>query len=256
VPAADPEATLPGRQRSECANCGAPLRDRYCAWCGQRDRPHRITLRGELGGFAKEVFDLDRGLLHTFLGLCRRPARVVRDYLRGRTVAYTHPGKYFLLALAVLQLAAYLTGAVGDFSSGLTEESELLTASQVTSAIDRFFVFLAGPAVILLAWLQRRVFGGAGLHYGEHLVFALYVTAQQALIWTVALIASHLLRGPFPHLPVVIAFAATGGYYLWSVQRLLGGRLLTNAARVLLILTLTPLLYTLLATVLAMVITA
>lgn len=253
APVADPEATLPGAGAgagAACATCGSPRNDLYCSRCGQVYRPGRIKLRREVGWFFSAAFDLDRGLLHTFLQLCRRPARVVSDYLHGKTVLYTHPGKYFLLVLALLQIVAYWTGAVGEFTAGLTEESDLVTESQVSAAIDGFFVLLAGPAVLLLAWLQKRVFRHAHLYYAEHLVFSLFVTAQQALIWTGILVFSHLVPAPYPFLLPLLAFAATTGYYVWSAHRLFGGRLTANAGRSLLVLALTPLLYVLLVTIL------
>lgn len=196
------------------------------------------------------AFDVDRGLLHTFLQLCRRPARVVADYLQGRTVVYAHPAKYFLLVLALLQLVAYWTGAVGEFSTGLTEESDLVTEAQVVSVIDRFFVLLAGPAVLLVAWLQRRAFRHAHLHYAEHLVFALFVCGQQALLWAVALVLSHLIHLPHPYLVPLLALALTVGYYLWSAQRFFGGRVGTNAGSSVLVLTLAPLIYVVLTAIL------
>lgn len=251
VPVADPEATVPRAGTSAvCATCGSPRDDLFCPSCGQPYRPGRVTLRREGGRFISAAFDLDRGLFHTFLQLCRRPARVVSDYLHGKTVLYTHPGKYFLLALALLQLVAYWTGAVADFSAGLTEESDLVTESEVTAAIDGFFVVLAGPSVLLLAWLQKKAFRRAHLYYAEHLVFSLFVAAQQALIWTAALVISHLVRVPHVYVVPAFAFTATAGYYVWSAERLFGGRLAGNAGRSVFVLVLTPLLYVLIVAIL------
>lgn len=236
---------------ASCASCGAPRDDLYCARCGQPFRPTRIKLRTELGRFVAAGFDVDRGLLHTFLRLWIRPARVVADYLRGSTVAYTHPGKYFLLAIALLQLVAYGTGAVGDFITGLTEESELLTESQVAAALDSVFVLLAAPSVLLMALLQKRAFRHARLYFGEHLVFGLFIGAQQSLVWSAALAAAHLVRGENPDLFSLLAFLLSGVYYLWSAHRFFGGRLAANAARSLFVLALTPVLYLLLMAVVA-----
>jgi hypothetical protein len=246
IPAVDPEATVPQPHRATmCANCGAALQGAYCPRCGQRHRPERISLRHEVARFAIAAFDLDRGVLHTFLRLSRRPAQVVADYLRGRTVPYTHPAKYFLLALALLQLLAYWGGAVGEFTSGLTEQSDLMSESQVALLVDRFFVLLAAPSVLLLAALQRRAFRSASLHYGEHLVLALFVTAQQALIWCVALTASHLLPAAGAKTIPLLALAGTSAYYIWSVHRFFRGSLTANTARGMAVLVLTPPTYTL-----------
>lgn len=182
-------------------------------------------------------------MLHTFLQLWRRPSRVVGDYLRGRTVAYTNPLKYFLLALALLQLAAFWSGAVADFGSGLAEAFGLTTESQVVAAVDRLFVLLMGPSVLLLAALQKRAWRHARLHYGEHLVFALYVCAQQALIWIPFLVALRLLDSLHPYLLPLSALLAAGSYYLFSARRFFGGSLAGNTSRTAAVLIFTPLLY-------------
>jgi len=49
----------------------------------QADRPPRLTLQGFADSVQREAFDVDRGLLGTWLQLWRRPGTTLRGYIIG-----------------------------------------------------------------------------------------------------------------------------------------------------------------------------
>lgn len=84
-----------------CANCGTEAPDRFCSSCGQLQMRGRLTLRRLWVEFASRVFNLNRGLLATVVGMSRQPGQVPLDYVEGRRRTYTNPLTYFLLASAL-----------------------------------------------------------------------------------------------------------------------------------------------------------
>lgn len=184
-----------------CASCGAPLQGAYCAACGQRILRERHTLRSFVRSGAAQLLDLDRGFLHTLRRLVTAPAAVVRDYLAGATVKYTHPVGYLAVAFA----AFALTGSVAGESSGLADGG------------NRIFTATAIPAIALAS---RALFWRSRLNYAEHLVIASY------LLGTV-LFALSLLQVLTPMLPLTVrpalgaaSLAASVGYFTWSYTRI------------------------------------
>jgi hypothetical protein len=241
TPAAPPPAGV-----DRCANCDAPRSGPFCSTCGQPSRAGRLTARALTGHFA-EAFDLDRGVLATPLALFRRPGRVIRDYLRGRTLPYTNPVKHLALVLSLVQLSALAAGATGAFTSGLVEGSaaaDPARVQQATSTLDRFFVLLAAPAVPLLAAVQRLVFYRAGLTYAEHLAFALFVAGQQLLLFLPSLLVTGY-RGPYALGASVLLAGLFGSvlYYAWAAHGVFGGRAAGALGRSAAVLALTGTLY-------------
>lgn len=208
------ETTTGGR----CANCGAERVGAFCAVCGQPALPERLTLRGAWRRLLAGATDLDRGLLHTAVALFRDPAGVVGDYARGRTIPYTNPLKYFALALALLQAAALLTGAIGDVAAGMAGDDPE-RSTRLAELMDRYFVLFAAPAVPVLIVFQAALLGRGRRTVAESLVFALFVCAQQLLVWTVAMPVLGMRKAVLPAAALLLTLAGTGAYYVGAAAR-------------------------------------
>jgi hypothetical protein len=124
-----------------------------------------------LAGALRNILTLDSGLLHTVHRLTVGPGQVIRGFLAGRTVPYTHPATYLLISFAAFALGA------GVFSNGTGNEG------------DRVFVALLAPCVAIAA---RLLFWRAGLNFAEHLIIALYVLGHVVLLYAGMLIAMPL----------------------------------------------------------------
>ncbi len=191
-----------------CPNCGATTTGRFCQDCGQPELV-RLTMGGFLAHAFSRIFSLDRGYLHTFIGLMRAPGVVARDYVDGRRVWYTNPLTYWLIAATFQLLAlwtvndqytaylertmAYSMEAQGEVGArAMDQYRELFQTDDpvpiiarvlvrsVKAAYSYMSVFLALALAVLLKLFHRKRSGG---HYtAEQLVFSLYMIGHWALI--------------------------------------------------------------------------
>jgi hypothetical protein len=92
-----------------CLNCGAELRGRFCAECGQRDVPPAPTLRELIGEGWQELTVFDRRLLGTLGLLLRRPGALTREVLAGRRERYIKPVRlYLIVSVTFFLISAFL----------------------------------------------------------------------------------------------------------------------------------------------------
>lgn len=84
----------------ECPNCGRVFTGTYCPECGQEADPS-VSITGVVGGFFRELVDVEHGFWPTFVGLTVRPGTVLRQYLRGVRKGLASPGRYLLAAIVV-----------------------------------------------------------------------------------------------------------------------------------------------------------
>lgn len=91
-----------------CKNCGHTFSGNFCATCGQSRRTPRLTLRDALGNLLRSLFRVDGKFGRTVLELIYRPGYMVRDYIAGRRVGYTHPLPTFFLIVMFYVIAVQL----------------------------------------------------------------------------------------------------------------------------------------------------
>ncbi len=91
-----------------CKNCGHTFSGNFCATCGQSRRTPRLTLRDALGNLLRSLFRVDGKFGRTVLELIYRPGYMVRDYIAGRRVGYTHPLPTFFLMVMFYVIAVQL----------------------------------------------------------------------------------------------------------------------------------------------------
>lgn len=217
APQADPGRVPALAIAAQCATCGAARSGPFCGQCGQQAREGRLSVRAMVWQAAMSVVDLDRGFLHTAVGLFRDPGRVVRDYVAGRTVSYTNPVRYFVMLLAALVLVFvrldYATISLGS-------HLDLPDASRVNAWISAHMNLFMAATVPFSALGSLWVFRRAGLNYAEHLVFNLYVYAQQSVCFVVLGVAGWAvgLKGA-----AMIAYSlASLAYYVWAARSTFG----------------------------------
>ncbi|HEX8210442.1 MAG TPA: DUF3667 domain-containing protein [Longimicrobium sp.] len=234
------EATLPTQAAAEplpaaeaapavCANCEAALAGEFCARCGQRAWQGRFTLRAVFSQQVTEALDLNRGLLFTFVELFRRPGHMVREYVRGHTVGYANPVKYFLIMGALTTFVYVKTGLAGQMADEMAQGMTTSTngrlsprAGALMEMISSYFTLLLAFTLPTAAAATRWVFRRAGYNYAEHLIFNTYTGAQQCVLMIAALLLG-AAAGADPQaslnwsVPVVVA------YYVWAAAQFAGG---------------------------------
>jgi len=99
-----PRETFPAREQVvepvECPNCGREFTGTYCPDCGQEVDPS-VSAAEMIGGFFRELVDLESGVWPTFVGPTVRPGEVLRRYLSGVRAGLISPGRYLLAAVVV-----------------------------------------------------------------------------------------------------------------------------------------------------------
>jgi hypothetical protein len=227
-PVAPPQSTA-----TACATCGAVHQGDFCNVCGQRAVRERFTVRGIVTHLATDAFDLNRGLLFTAVALFRRPGEVVREYVSGATVRYTNPVKYLVVCVALVVFASIQLGATGELAGGFTEGYGADKARQATELLNRYMNVIMAVAVPFMAAASRLLFRRAGLNFAEHLIFNLYVYAQQSLLFLPFAPLWGLRTPGLKALPVLAYCLAMLVYYAWAATSFFGGRRVPGVLRAL-----------------------
>ncbi len=229
-------AAPPAPAAAACATCGAHHPGDFCNGCGQRAVRERFTLRSILTQLVTDAFDLNRGLLFTAVALFRRPGRVVREYVSGATVRYTNPVKYLVVCVALVVFATIQLGATGEVAGGFTAgygADSAAKVQRVTELLNRYMNVLMALAVPFMAAASRLFFRRAGLNYAEHLIFNLYVYAQQSLLFLPFVPFLGLRLPALRALPLLAYCLAMLVYYAWAATAFFGQRPVPGVLRAL-----------------------
>lgn len=131
-----------------CAFCGETFEGRYCPQCGTDNERTALTFRNALQNVL-DVWGLgNRPMWRTIKELFWRPGYMMRDYLRGRQMAYFPPVKMLFLLAMFLLLEANLLGISItpdvnlEMGEGAREETPamVLQAQKDIMALGRSFV--------------------------------------------------------------------------------------------------------------------
>jgi hypothetical protein len=95
----DPAGSL--TETAECPACGRRFVGDYCPGCGQAADPS-VSATGVIGGFFRELVDVENGFWPTFVGLTLRPGKTLQKYLSGVRKGLIGPGRYLLVAVVVV----------------------------------------------------------------------------------------------------------------------------------------------------------
>ncbi|QMW21752.1 DUF3667 domain-containing protein [Sandaracinobacteroides saxicola] len=94
------EARVEGAHAA-CLNCGATVRGKYCASCGQPTHLHR-SMAHVAEEFLHGLWHIDSKAWRTLPMLFFRPGQLTRDYVRGRRARYIAPVTLFLLTIFLM----------------------------------------------------------------------------------------------------------------------------------------------------------
>jgi hypothetical protein len=214
-----------------CANCGAPLRGRFCHDCGQRVRSLHVRLREVLRESLEEAFDLDGRIAHTVRLLVTRPGLLTRELLAGRRARYVSPLRLYLtFSVLFFALAAVVPGArqgyvraeATDSTSGAgPTAADLAAAERLGDAILANMpraAFLLMPVFGLLTWAFYR---RQERYYVPHLYHSLHFHAFAFLV--LALSVPLELLGKAGRDAGGLLVLATVPYHYLSLRRVFGG---------------------------------
>jgi hypothetical protein len=235
-----------------CLNCGAELRGRFCAQCGQRVIPPYPTLREMAADAWHEFSGWDGRFVRTVRRLLH-PGVLTIDVLEGRRARYVSPLRLYLLASLIYFLAAaavpgasqpsmvYMTGDTPpiDLTGRVSDENRTRVLTMLDErapwwanalirpmvvdperVIARFrqtfpralFALVPAFAAIVALFYRRRP-------YSQHLVFGLHLHAVMFLILAAAQLGGLTKRPVFAGTLGAVAMVALAIYGLMAFRR-------------------------------------
>jgi hypothetical protein len=172
--------------------------------------------------------DVDRGFLHTFVGLTLRPGAIALDYVDGRRKRYTPPFRYFLILMAAWFAFPSLIGFdYGEYvARSMSEAREAMARSppELANAMGRFMA-VSEEMYELRRWtilmnLPLYALGGLLLFrrrrrtFAEWFAFSLYISGHSLLLGIVGFI---LLSFELDVAFQIISFLALP-YLIWAFR--------------------------------------
>ena len=148
-----------------CANCGATLRGRFCADCGQNAEATARPVRELLEHALEALFDFDGRGFRTLGLLLFRPGRLTEAYLAGRRASYVPPVRLYLFVSLVFFLVVWATGtAILQFGNEIQTSGERVLTFKVFAPLDRTHPGLPLDVIQMVqsdgeapAWIERGI---------------------------------------------------------------------------------------------------
>lgn len=232
-------------ETSACLNCGAALRGRWCAQCGQRAAPVRPTLHELLHEAVHEIAHVDGKLIRTAGLLLFKPGELTREFLAGKRVRSVTPVRVYLLC-SVLFFGIMSLLPVGQLHVSITKggDAQLHKAADrvnkdpaiLAHALESAFpkaMFILMP---LFALVVFTFYFSAERMYVPHFYFAVhyhaFVFAMLALFEVLS-----LLHGRTVGIVRLLLFLTLFPYLGMALQRVYGGRRWLTAVKTAAILT-------------------
>ncbi|MFB6272752.1 MAG: DUF3667 domain-containing protein [Salinibacter sp.] len=230
---------------TECPNCGRVFSGTYCPDCGQEADPS-ASVTSVIGGFFRELVDMESGFWPTLVGLTLRPGQVLRRYLEGARAGLASPGRYLLtvviVSVGIDRLLAW-GGVTGDpFRISVPADDDLSSSTAVGDALAESLLTalqqwmqVLGPqirtiavllAAVLLAVLLSRLFGGQVQQAGEALALGCFLSAHvEVLGLGIGLLyepAVFVYTGQPAESPLLLPVALQVGYIGYAAHRCFG----------------------------------
>lgn len=158
-----------------CQNCGNPVEQQYCGFCGQSADTHRISAHFIWHDLQHSFFHFDNGIFYTLRQLATRPGGTIRDFLEGKRVKHFKP-----LALIVV-LATFYGLLYHHFIIHISPPHLQVPAGGIGNAFNVMFDLMmnhlafSSVFIILSASIGSYfVFYRKRFNFAEHLVINTY----------------------------------------------------------------------------------
>jgi hypothetical protein len=197
-----------GSTRRTCPSCGAAGQQQFCPECGQRRFEGRHTLRRFVRSLLSRVV-AEEGVAQTAVQLTRRPGRVIRDFLAGKTIRYVNPVGYFLVSAAAFTLIGRVIGG----STGAAESDRILAILIIP------FVAVASR---VLQWRGR-------FNIAEHLILVTYLGSQVLVVLAVLYVGVLLVPSGAERTYALLALVSALSFYVWGYSQVFETRRLRAA---------------------------
>ena len=189
-----------------CLNCGATLHGPYCHQCRQKANLPRLTTRSLIRSLFATITNVDTGFWFTVKELFVRPATVLKDYVKGKTINYYHPIRYFLIWIGLVALINLGTGLYDlqttDFNQYMIEEGDTeawARQKKIQDFTKKFMNFIPLFLIPFYGWISYLLFRKREYNYAEHLTFVTYIIAQNAIIGLPIIVLYYFVPSLIPY---------------------------------------------------------
>ena len=177
-------------QMDACPNCGAELKGKYCAACGQKRIDRRdLSLRRFFGHVINELTDLQSNkILRTFGALLFRPGLLTSEYLAGKKGFHIGPVRLYLTFSALYFLFAW--GVLSDVRGGGPQRASrnrvviemarqrnvdpVIFADRVHQRAEKIAAALRFASVLVSGGFLALLYFSFRKYYVEHLIFSFH----------------------------------------------------------------------------------
>ena len=167
----------------ECKNCEVQLveTDNYCQSCGAKVIRNRLTFRNLWADFAEQFLNYDNRFLKTYVGIFKRPEKVIGSYVSGTRKKYVNVLSYFALALTLSGAQLFI---LRKFFPETMDIKSLMPANTPQQDMDiswtyDYFSLLALINLPFYGLIAKFSFIGLKkFNYTEHLTIMTYLVAQ------------------------------------------------------------------------------
>lgn len=185
-----PEAEAPAGPHT-CVNCGNVFTKTYCNNCGQHFDTKRLTTKELWDNITFSFFNFDRGIPNTIKKLFSNPGGMMKEYIEGHRVNYSHPIALLLLLCTIYGIVVGLIYSV--YPESYEDPVQIMgvdtgdgafvrMVSYILNRLANSSLFMAIVPVPFYAWFSRRFFrkyGSRNYNYAEMLFICLYMAAQR-----------------------------------------------------------------------------
>jgi hypothetical protein len=115
------------REETNCLNCGAEVKGKFCSECGQENLDTHENIFHVAGHFISDYFHYDSKFFRSVLPLFTKPGFLTKEYWEGRRVQYIHPLRlfFFVTILFVIASNTFYSHFEKDIKSAFKQDSVL-----------------------------------------------------------------------------------------------------------------------------------
>lgn len=222
-----------------CSNCGKPVNDNFCGFCGQK-KYIRIDRKYIVNELENTILQTNKGFLYSIKNLIINPGKTAREFIEGSRVNHYKP---ILLAFLLSGISAFISFKIiglmeimEAYYSKQNMSSQLMTDYlSFTSSYNSIIMLSLVPFFALITKLSFRKWEN---NYYEHIVMNAYILSLYTMINILILypimfflknesdIVIHLSSLSLLSVPLILIWFFNGYYKEKSLKKIIGRVLL------------------------------
>ncbi len=122
-----------------CLNCGTTYTGNYCRRCGQSRTTTRYRFRNVLKNIVVGFFKVNNEFGRTLMELLYRPGYMIRDFIGGKRVKYSHPFQSLFILAALYIMAVQIVDPAALSRKGNVREEIAAAKKDVSRETEKVF---------------------------------------------------------------------------------------------------------------------